>query len=85
MVKKQPKLPKQKEAPKNDKDKIMTLFEIDLAKVPKGLKTINQSNLLTALLYPMCKKTFFKDYYNKKAFVIRCKSGDPSVRIRDIK
>ena len=35
-------------------------------------------------MYPMCKKTFFREYYNKKAFVVRCGKGDPSVRIKDI-
>lgn len=60
------------------------MFEIDLAKVPKGLKTINEKNLLTALLYPMCKETFFKDYYNRRAFVVRCKKGDPAVRTKQI-
>ena len=32
----------------------------------------------------MCKKTFFKDYYNRRAFVVRCKTGNPAVRIKDI-
>ena len=42
-----------------------------LPTIPKDLYTINEKNLLEAMLFPITKEDFFDRFYTKKALIIR--------------
>ena len=51
------------------------VIEIEIEKIKADLKMITEHNLLDAILFPLTKEEFLRDYYNKKALVIKSKSS----------
>ena len=56
--------------------KNVSVLDITDHKIPKKFQIITKENLLSALLFPLTIEEFKKDYYRKKALLIKSRNID---------
>ena len=56
--------------------KNVSVLDITDHKIPKKYQIITKENLLSALLFPLTIEEFKKDYYRKKALLIKSRNID---------